>query len=289
MALCPCGLRLMRLSLGMELISDAVIWKNALINRGFQHILGAISAVFFAAALFSLFDGLQAKMRAGPQELDLMPGMTLRVSGPCPVKNPVAGDARIRWEPEDAPIDFALEGFFTGYWFGSGMWRGDLSARPDAASGKYFLTVSFRGASAQSAQRYQINLYADANERRREALSVLDWLFGLNPFIAAVVAGGLALLAGVATYIFGMRYSTTLKSLGLFEIYRVDSAKKLVWCLVAKNLAPAEGTVCAIISPKGADLGKAAAEDWRKGKLALRVSDGAMPTTNDLIRLSRPG
>lgn len=279
----------MRLSLGMELISDAAAWKKALTNRSLQHILGSISAVFFAAALFSLFDGLQAKMRSGPQELDLMPGMTLRVSGPCPVKNPVAADARIRWTPEDAPIDFALEGFFTGYWFGSGMWRGDLSARPDAASGKYSLTVSFRGAPAQSAQRYRINLYADANERRREALSVLDWLLGLNPFMAAAGAAALALLAGAATYIFGMRYQAALKSLSLFEIYRVDGAKKLIWCLTAKNRAPAKGTLCPIISPKGANLGEAAAEDWQKGKLALRVSGGEMPTTNDLIRFPEPG
>ncbi len=267
----------------MVLNNDNQLWKKACLNRKCQRILGSCSAIFFALTLLSLFDGLQDRMRTGAEVLTLLPGIDLQISGPCPIKNPVRSDILINWSPEHAPVEFIFEGFFTGYWFGSGMWRGTLTALPGAKSGQYIFTLSFRGSPSKNIQKYYINLYDNTDEERENSLSFIFRFLGLNAFIIAASLGALALASGMGTYLFGMKYSNALRKLGLYEIYRIDIASKKIWCLIPKICLPKKGTRCKILNPEGEIIGTATTEDWHKGKLCLMIPDNINPSTNDLI------
>lgn len=270
----------------MDLYEKRNLWENALSDRKFQHFFGSLSAFFFTLALLSLFDGLQDKMRAGPQELDLLPGEELTISGPCPIKNPVNKDVISHWFPEDAPISFTLEGFYNGYWFGSGMWRGKLQALNEANSGTYSLRIAFRGAPAQALQNYTINLYKNKDVWQSSARSLIFFLLALNPFMLAAFSSIVALLAGMLTYFFGMRYSRLLGNLNLAEVYRVDETARLLCCVVTKKKAPPIGAFCDLVTTSGRIFGSARVESWQKGKLTLLYGDDIQLSTNDLVCLN---
>lgn len=93
--------------------------------------------------------------------MDLLPGEAISLSGPSALKNPLDSDVLIRFKPENAPLHFNLEGFFTGYWFGNGMWRGGVQAEPQAEPGSYELRVSFKGAAGQAEQPFVLVVWAD--------------------------------------------------------------------------------------------------------------------------------
>ena len=140
---------------------------------------GAAASLLLCLAALTLVDGLVALMRSGSNRIELLAGQSERLSGPVASQDPVSGDMRLRLEPETAPVDFRLEGFFPSYWFGNGMWRGVVAARPDAAPGTYAFSIGFRGGG--SPQKYEIVIWPDAAARRAGALSLIQAHTGLPP------------------------------------------------------------------------------------------------------------
>lgn len=269
----------------MEASNCRKVWNTAQICHKFQHVCGVISAVLFTIALLSLFDGLQSRMRAGSQELTLVPGETQTISGPCPVKNPVVNDVLTRKMPPDSPLTFRLDDFYSGYWFGSGMWRGNLKAEDDAQNGVYAIYISFRGASAQTIQKYIVKIYETPLERQAGSRSILTRILAVNPFILAAIMGFLAFCSGMLTYIFGMNFSKKLASLGLVEIYRIDPVNETVWCIVPKGRAPISGQPCHVINLNGEIISTIRAGEWKKGKLSLHCLDARPVSMESLVCL----
>lgn len=272
----------------MRAFFDKQIWRDASAARKWQRLAGRASCVFLAIALVALFDGLVAEMRGGSNELELLPGQSISLSGPAALKNPLNSDLKATFSPERSFLHFNLEGFFTGYWFGSGMWRGSVGAGMDAEPGHYGLRIAFRGASAQSAQKYAINIYADAKAMREASRSFFRRLLDVNPFICAALAGLSGLLLGIATYFFGRRYAKFLALLGLSEIYRANAADGRLWCLAPRDLAPREGNARMVLDSSGKLRGEARVESWRKGKLELVLLDGLAAPEGALVCLKPP-
>lgn len=270
----------------MRAIQKHPLWAKAKIDRKRQKFLGYISGIFFAVALVALFDGLLAQMRTGNNELSLLPGEAITISGPAAIKNPVSGDVIIRFMPEDAPLVFNLEGFFTGYWFGSGMWRGKVEAFIDAPPGKYEMRVSFRGASAQNAQNYIFSVYENASAMRMASHSFIHRLFVVNPFILAAHAAGVALFFAIGTYYFGRKYDAALKILGLAQIW--TSNGKEVTCLAPNSLSPKQGNIRMVLDSDAHIIGEAHAESWQKGKLRLQLTEAMQLPPGALICLHHP-
>ncbi|MBD5416819.1 MAG: hypothetical protein HDR50_03995 [Desulfovibrio sp.] len=269
---------------------DPRLWQAAALARKRQHSLGLVSGILLAVALLGLFDGLLAEMRAGTNQLELLPGEGLTLSGPAALKNPVSSDIVARLSPPDAPLRFTLEGFFTGYWFGNGMWRGEVRAEPDAAPGTYGLRVTFRGAVGQAPQVYTLIVHEDAAARREASLSYLRRLLDVNPFVLAALCGGLGVLLGGATYAFGRRHVRLLAELGCSEVYRAAPAGAglRLWCLAAKAMAPRPGTLCPVLDADGAAIGEARVEQWRKGSLELTLPAAQALPEGSLVCLRLP-
>lgn len=269
---------------------DPRLWHAATLARKRQHALGLVSGLLLAVALLGLFDGLLAEMRGGANQLELLPGESLTLSGPAALKNPVTSDLVARVTPPDAPLRFTLEGFFTGYWFGNGMWRGEVMAEPDAAPGSYGLRISFRGAIGQAPQVYTLVVHADEAGRRAASLSFLRRWGDVNPFVLAAFCGALGVALGGATYAFGRRHVRLLAELGCSEVYRVGAGDGScrIWCLAARSEAPRPGTVRMVLDAGGAVIGEARVEQWRKGSLELTLLDAGPLPEGSLVCLRPP-
>lgn len=269
---------------------DPRLWQAAALARERQHALGLVSGILLAVALLGLFDGLLAEMRGGTNQLELLPGESLTLSGPAALKNPVTSDLVARLTPPDAPLRFKLEGFFTGYWFGNGMWRGEVMAAPDAAPGSYGLRITFKGAIGQAPQVYTLIVHADAAARREASLSFLRRWLDINPFVLAALCGGAGVLLGGATYAFGRRHVRLLAELGCSEVYRSAPAGDncRIWCLAAKAAAPRPGTLCPVLDSAGTAIGEARVEQWRKGSLELTLPDAGPLPEGSLVCLRPP-
>lgn len=273
------------LMLDMRALLEHPLWHKALLARHRQKVFGLISGFFFAIALMALADGLVALMRAGTNELNLLPGETLTVSGPVAIKNPLPTDLRARFLPPDPALSFTLEGFFTGYWFGSGMWRGQIEASGQATQGTRELLISFRGAQA-NAQTYILHVYPDAEALREATLSFIKRYFDLNPFILAAICALLGLAPGIVTYHYGTRLATYLAGVGLVQIYSGNGST--IWCLAPPGLVPKTGSSRMILDERGNVLCEARTGPYRKGKLQLELLDETSVPDHALVCLKHP-
>lgn len=272
----------------MSVFAGNPVWLTGQKWRKKQRFFGKVSAVLLAAALLALGDGLIAQMRAGSFDLDLVPGESQLISGPSPLKNPLDSDVRWRLLPPDAPVEFHLLGFFSGYWFGSGMWKARVGCRAGAAPGEYKLRVAFRGAPAQSAQTWTVRVFASAETMRAASFSCLRRWLAVNPFVAAAACGVAGIGFGVLTYFFGRLYAQALAWLGVAEIYRADNMDHSIWCLSPQALAPEPGNARMVIDWHGHLLGEARADSWHKGRLRLTMLDTAAPGPGALVCLKPP-
>lgn len=256
----------------MNDLNNNPLWPALRKNRKYQKFFGLISAVLFTLALIALVDGLQSKMRSGPDELRLVAGTTESVAGPSALKNPVPSDLVARFTPTDAPLEFRLDNFFPGYWFGGGMWRGQIVVPATLAPGRYGLSVSFKGAAGQSPMNYVLYVYASRAELRAASLSLFYRYLNLNPFILASSLGGAGIFFGLITWFFGRRYILGLLSLEILQAFPGPDSE-LLWCHCPKKYAPAIGAKLAIYSADGKFLSAARAIELRKGKLVARSAN----------------
>lgn len=200
---------------------------------------GVLSAILLCLAVLAMLDGLVALMRQGSWHMDLLPGQEEALSGPVATANPVAGDLRLRLDPEDAPLSFRLEGFFASYWFGNGMWRGAIAAAPGAAPGRYAVSVGFRGGGGS--QTYDVSIWEDADARRLGSPSILRSVLDLHPFHTAGILLALGAGSGLFAWILARRAFRILSDRGLVDIFRVErdegAAKPTwrVWCVPSRK------------------------------------------------------
>lgn len=256
----------------MQALKENPLWLRAGSYRNSQRFFGIISGILLACAMIALFDGLLAQMRQGANELELLPGQALTLSGPAVLKNPLASDLVAAFRPAGAPLEFELEGFFTGYWFGNGMWRGKIVAEPGAEAGRYELRISFKGASARTAQNFVVKIFENMTALRDASLSLIRRYLDINPFILAASCGLAGIIAGILTYLAGSRYVKLLLELGLAEIYSEENG--VICCLVPKSMAPMPGNERELLDSSGNSLGKARVTGWKKGRLRLVARPG---------------
>lgn len=259
----------------MQTVLDEGTWDACQDIRQRQHKLGMVCAVLLAIALLCLVDGLQGLMRSGATVIELLPEKSAAFSGPLVIKNPVTRDIEVSFTPSNAPLSFTLEGFFAGYWFGNGMWRGTVAAQNEAEPGEYQMRVAFRGAAASTFQNYTVIVRADAVDMRTHSTSFAHRLTGFNPFAIAVGFVGLSLLVGVGVYRHGSTLIRMLVRLGCGEVVRVQQEKDglRLWCLLYGSRPPYEGTVCAVITTEGSVLAHARAGTAAKGSLQLLIPE----------------
>ena len=264
-------------------------WQNCLQTRAQQRYWGALCALLLGFVMLGMLDGLQGLARSGADVIEVLPGGSVAISGPLTIKNPVNSDLKAQFTPETPALVYELEGFFSGYWFGNGMWRAAVRADALTEPGNYGLKVVFRGAPASTTQNYKITVYADGAAMRAASTSYLRRITGYNPFVLAAGCCGLALLAGVVVYRLGCSYIRQITALGCGEIVRVQpqagnahqkNQPGHIWCMLYGLRAPATGTLCAVYDAQGVHLGHARAAEANKGTLELNFDSFTRPAAD---------
>lgn len=271
----------------MGVFAGNPVWVTAQRWRKKQLQLGRISGILLFLALLALLDGLQAQMREGAFQLDMLPASREIISGPIPTEDRLESDVICQIIPADGALKFTMRGFFSGYWFGNTMWRADVES-VNAAPGEYKLRIYFKNAAASSAQLWTVRIFENAAAMRKSSLSWLMRWLGINPYIIAFLCGLAGITGGIATYFFGRLYAKSLGWLGLSEIYRSDKSDGSIWCLSAQSLAPQPGNARMILDRHGRLLGEARADSWQNGKLRLTMLDESTPRAGALVCLKPP-
>lgn len=259
----------------MAVLTELPAWRVWRSVRAWHLWAGRCAALLLLAACLALADGVQSLMRGGADRVELLPGDEESVSGPCPFKNPVAGDVLVTFSPDGAPLSFALEEFFAGYWLGSGMWRGRVLADAAAPTGRWVMRVRFKSAVGMQDKSYTIFVFHDQAGRLAASPSFLHRFCGLPPFLAAGGCGALGFVFGLATYLLGRRAFRLLTEMGLSEIFRVsDGVPRRAWCLLTTGDRPQSGQSLPVLATDGRDLGLARAARVEGASLELNLPEG---------------
>ncbi|GFH62742.1 MAG: conserved hypothetical protein [Candidatus Desulfovibrio kirbyi] len=254
-----------------------------------QRLAGRISAIFLLVAALGLVDTLQGVMRAGSDTLEILSGQSVMLSGPTATKNPVSSDLLVSLTPDNGLLRFVFEGFFPSYWFGSGMWRGDVQVDAFCPPGTYELTLRFKGASARSAQKIFVTVWDNEEDMRSGSLFMMQHLAGTHPFLPACVFAVFALACGIVTYFAGKRYFVLLAGMDCAEIFRISAEDDglLLWCPADKKFAQSPGATRALLHPDGRIIGYALVKEQSKSALILHA-DAATPVNTDSLVYLRP-
>ena len=204
-------------------LSQTNDWMLYSQGRARQRSTGLFAAIVLVLAFAVLIDGLLSHMRGGGSyRLEMLAGTTEAVSGPTGSAPAIASDMRAFPIPKEAPISFEFHGFFTSYWFGTGMWRGSVHVSETAPSGTYALAVGLEGQPSSSFQTYTISVARDEREQDRQSLSLVRRWTGWNPFILAGILAAFGLGAGTGCFFLGRRGSALMADMGLAEIVKVQ-------------------------------------------------------------------
>lgn len=234
-------------------------------------------------------------MRAGSYHLDIVAGQGTMLSGPIGIDKPRDSDLLVSVTPEGAPLSFRLDGFFASYWFGNGMWRGEIVAEQGATPGTYSLSVRVRGTPASATQRYEITVWSDAASQRQGAYSLTVSLLGFNPFWLSGILACIGIVPGLLSFLSGRRIVRLLWYAGFSEVFRTAPQKDgslLLWCPGSKKEGPAEGALCEVVDADGQPLGRARLEKKAATCMELRLAAGELPEDevpeSCYVRLSAP-
>lgn len=270
-------------------------WQTLPALKERQRRTGLLAALVLGLAVLVLVDGLQALMRSGSYHLDIVAGQGTMLSGPIGIDKPRDSDLLVSVSPEGAPVSFRLDGFFASYWFGNGMWRGEVAAEPGAAPGTYSVSLRVRGTPASATQRYAVTVWSDATSLRQGSHSLTVSLLGFNPFWLSGILACIGIVPGLLSFVAGRRIVRLLWYAGYSEVFRMAPQKDgslLLWCPGSKKEGPAEGASCTVVDADGQELGQARLEKKAATCMELRLvaggtAQGGLPGTC-YVRLSAP-
>lgn len=256
--------------------------------RDSQKRAGLWSALFFMLALLALLDGLQAIVRGDAYQLDMLPGMSESISGPCPAATPTESDLVVEIYPSDAPLHFDFEGFFASYWIGTGMWRATIHTSQEAYRSHSTVQVSFKNSTVTKPLEFKIQIWEDRAALQAGALSWIKKLTGQNPFFMALVLGLAGSLCGIANFRLSRRVQTEYRRMGYSEIFRIKTGYKaedptMIWSLPFID-APRPGEMFEITDAHGEHMGEARVRQQHKTALELRLICGEGITPGCMVR-----
>ncbi len=267
-------------------------WKLYSQGRARQRRAGLLAAVLLVLAFAVLVDGLVSRMIGGGSfRLEMLAGTSEPISGPMGATQPSAADMRAFPIPADAPIDFDFGGFFSSYWFGTGMWRGTVHVSETAESGTYSLAVGLATQPAASFQSYTISVARSQEEQDRQSLSLVRRYTGWNAFYLAVFFGTIGLGCAAGSICLGVRCNRLLKDMGLAEVFKVRPDGELLRVHVVTGKRAVEGTSFICWDADLRRLGKIIVDREKSGLTECLFVKGerGVPSKGSLISFWEPG
>ena len=272
-------------------LAETPAWLSFRGLRARQRKAGLLACCLLVVGLAVLVDGLVSQMRGGGSfRIEMLAGTAEPVSGPQASLTATEKDMEAFPIPADAPLNFEFDGFFSSYWFGTGMWRGRIRAFEYAESGIYGMAVGIRGTPSAAHQTYTVVVARSEEELNAMSLSFVRRFTGWNPFYVAMALVAAGLAASVLAFLLGRRCDGLTRSLGLAEIFRTQDEGDFLRVFMVTGLRKAEGKNFVAWDANLGRLGKVLNDGTRAGVTeCLFVKDaGRLPKKGDFVAVWEP-
>jgi hypothetical protein len=241
-----------------------------------RKLLGNAASLLFILVVLGLIDGLAAEMRGEFGRLDALPGQTLLINGPLPPAAQELGDIVVVTDAPAGDLKLTPNETYSGFWYGGGMWKGELAVSPAAKPGRYPLIVRGPGPEPiNPALAFTVAVYPDQAALRRASPSVSMSLLGHSPFFLAAIITPFALALAGAGYAVSLRLSRLRARMGITEIYmcKNDPQGTLIGFDAPAGFSAPAGSEVTLLDETGREAGRAVVtQSEAKGIVALAPS-----------------
>lgn len=214
----------------------------------------ACCVVFLLAAL----DGIVSRFREPPEELRLLAGETVMITGPAGDDVKEVGDLEAR--SDSSAIEVRFEGIYSGFWLGGRMWRAELTVGHSAAQGDYAVSIhTIRDSQARPLSSYRCRVFADAGSLRRSSGSIVQRYLGVSPWVVFGFSLLLTPAAMGAVFLASRKRASLMAEQGQADVYRVVKSEdgSLVFFALGSRHGIQPGTLVWLVSEDGMPLGNA--------------------------------
>ena len=179
---------------------------------------GIIGAVFCFLIAIVLVDSLISRFVYEFNVIYTYPNDPYELTGVMPEKSETIKDIYVESESPEITLNFTE--VFSGFWFGTTMWRGTVRVSDKADPGQYGIKVrDARDSKVNPALIFRVKVYADALSLRKNHGPFLSRYFGITAGGAAsVLIPGLVLIL-LFNYGISCRLEKALADFGQAEVY----------------------------------------------------------------------
>ncbi len=226
-----------------------------------SRVAGRFSALFFIFTALCIFDALQTMIRHEFNQIDIVAGEHVYITGNMPQGKTSIDDIVIRIEGYDA-LEFELTEAFSGFWFGGKMWRAKIYAPVALINTRATLIVEDLWEEQDSAGNtvfrqnptliYPIYIWKDYAAKNATATSFFIRLTSIHPFFLGVCGVAFAIsFAFFQWYIF-RKADKILIAKGIYFIHGIkkDGQNTRVLFVFPQNTALVEKTPVVLMDNK---------------------------------------
>ncbi|OGR27532.1 MAG: hypothetical protein A2277_03100 [Desulfobacterales bacterium RIFOXYA12_FULL_46_15] len=202
--------------------------KNRLMIK--RMTLGRLCLIASFIVMISVLDALTAACRKPANDLDIITGLSFRITGNVYGNVKSVLDIGVVSDSPELTLDFDKD-IFSGYFLGVDMWRAQLKAGSSLKPGKYHLKLippdlpdikPGDRLKLDALLSYTVNVYGDMNSLRQASLSFINRYTRVSPWFFAIGFFLIALWAGIWIFVISGKIDAEMAKQGFAEIYRVS-------------------------------------------------------------------
>lgn len=204
---------------------------------------GFIGAVFCFLIAVVLIDSLISRFAYEYNVIYTYPNDPYELTGVMPEKSETIKDLFVETESPDVSLNFTE--VFSGFWFGTTMWRGTIMVSESAEPGNYGIKVrNIHETKVNPALVFRVKVYADEVTLRKSHGTFLSRHFNITAgWAASILFPGLVMTL-LLNYGVSCRLEKALADIGQAEVYlikRVPEGIQIGFALGKKQgLTPGE-------------------------------------------------
>ena len=181
-------------------------------------VLQKTSSIFLLIVVICLIDSCQAKFRQPINILHLLPGETETVSG---ILNRHVKDVNeLKHKSNSNLITLSITSTYSGFWFGTPGWNGQLTVNPDIAPGLYTLTVAPEENTPKDEQFVlYVAVHPDAASLRKTFTSLIMRFSGVHPWKIVAFMLPLTILTFGAVFLLSRKIESLMANSGSAEVF----------------------------------------------------------------------
>lgn len=180
---------------------------------------GWVGTLFFLLTFLALLDGLIGNFHEPTTLIKLLPGLSAYIDGT--LQEEVSGVQELTYFSDSDLLTLTFATVHKGYFLGTPLWRGQITASPQIPPGEYHLAVVPRRHKTARPPSFRIVVFPDALSLQHSSKSLIRRYSGFSPWAAAAVCLPGILLAFGAVFFLALKRDRLLAQKGKAEIYRV--------------------------------------------------------------------